>query len=42
VEEVRVEAQDESERIREGVVRLGKTSAVELSPKEKRELFTDK
>jgi hypothetical protein len=41
VEKVVVEDQDESERIREGVARLGKTSASELSPEEKREVLTD-
>ena len=39
VEKVQVEAQDESERIREGVARLGKTSAAELTPAEKREVI---
>lgn len=39
VESVEVEAQDESERIREGVARLGKTSAAELTPDEKREVI---
>jgi hypothetical protein len=39
VESVQVEAQDESERIREGVTRLGKTSAAELTPAEKREVL---
>lgn len=39
VEKVEVEAQDESERIREGVARLGKTSAVDLSPDEKRDIL---
>lgn len=42
VESVRIEDQDESERIREGVARLGKTSAAELSPEEKREVLDDK
>jgi hypothetical protein len=41
VESVQVEAQDDSERIREGVTRLGKTSAAELSPEEKREVLDD-
>jgi hypothetical protein len=39
VESVQVEAQDESERIREGVTRLSKTSAAELTPAEKREVL---
>lgn len=39
VEKVEVVPEDESERIREGVNRLGKTSAVELSESEKRELL---
>lgn len=42
VEKVDIEAQDESERIREGVTRLGKTSAAELSPDEKRDILSDK
>ena len=42
VEKVEVEAQDDSERIREGVARLGKTSAVELSPSEKRDILREK
>ena len=42
VESVQVEAQDDSERIREGVTRLGKTSAAELSSDEKRDLLTEK
>jgi hypothetical protein len=37
VESVQVEAKDDSERIREGVTRLGKTSAADLSPDEKRD-----
>lgn len=41
VEKVEVEAQDESERIREGVTRLGKTSAAELSPSEKRDILSE-
>jgi hypothetical protein len=39
VEKVEIEAQDESNRIREGVARLGKTSAAELTPDEKREII---
>lgn len=39
VEKVEVESQDDSERIREGVTRLGKTSAAELTPNEKREVI---
>lgn len=35
VEKVTVEAKDDSERIRENVTRLGKTSAAELTPDEK-------
>lgn len=42
VERVEVEAQDDSERIRENVARLGKTSAAELSPSEKRDILSDK
>lgn len=39
VESVQVEAKDDSEHIREGVTRLGKTSAAELSPEEKTEVI---
>lgn len=39
VEKVEVETQDESERIREGVTRLGKTSAADLTESEKREVL---
>lgn len=39
VEKVEVETQDESERIREGVTRLGHVSAADLSPAEKREVL---
>jgi hypothetical protein len=39
VERVEIETQDESERIREGVARLGKFSAAELSPEEKRDVL---
>lgn len=39
VESVQVEDQSESERIREGVARFGKTSAADLSPDEKREVL---
>lgn len=39
VEKVEIEDQDESERIREGVTRLGKTSAADLTVTEKREVF---
>jgi hypothetical protein len=41
VERVDIETQDESERIREGVARFGKTSAAELSPDEKRNVLDD-
>lgn len=39
VEKVEIEDQDESERIREGVIRLGKTSAADLTDPEKREVL---
>jgi myosin-crossreactive antigen len=39
VEKVEVKSQDDSERIREGVARLGKTSAIELTPDEKRKVL---
>ena len=42
VEKVEVETQDDSERIREGVTRLGKVSATELSPEERRAILPDK
>lgn len=42
VEKVEIESQDDSERIREGVTRLGKTSAAELTPSEKREVIDQK
>jgi hypothetical protein len=42
VESVVVEAKDDSERIREGVTRLGKTSATELSPSEKSAILSKK
>lgn len=42
VEKVQIEDQDDSERIREGVTRLGKTSAAELSPSEKRAILSEK
>jgi hypothetical protein len=41
VESVELEAQDDSERIREGVTRLGKTSAADLSPEEKRAILSE-
>lgn len=41
VEKVTVEAKDDSERIREGVARLGKTSAAELTPSEKRDTIPE-
>ncbi len=36
VEKVEVESKDDSQRIREGVASLGKTSASQLTPSEKR------
>lgn len=42
VEKVEIESQDDSERIRKGVTRLGKTSAAELTPSEKREVIDQK
>lgn len=39
VEKVEVVPEDESERIRTGITRLGKTSATELTDSEKRDVL---